>query len=226
MERIPRRADRSGTASVSTLVTSNRPALRCATCATCGATIRHGPHHSAQKSTSTGKRDDPTRASKSAAEGTATGSPGGASTVWQRPQRVDCPSVENVSRLAAPHDGQVTTSPRASIRMLDIADLLSEPSLAGRSQHCNKVRDSRLGILTAFGLGPSAFGKASRSPRASLRPRGWCRRFFGGRWGLLPGLLPAWEATHQRATHTSTRCRWPGSCLWNGCSPARRANSV
>ena len=73
----------------------------------------------------------PTSASKCAADGTSTGSAGGASIVWQRPHLVDCPSVVNVSRLAAPHDGQDTTSPRASMRMLDIADLLGAGPRAG-----------------------------------------------------------------------------------------------
>jgi hypothetical protein len=44
--------------------------------------------------------------------------------VWHRPHRVDCPSVPNVNRFPDPHEGQATMSPRASMRMLDMVDLL------------------------------------------------------------------------------------------------------
>ncbi len=54
---IPRtlyREASSGDRSVSTLSTMARPARSRATCATCGAAIRQGPHQAAQKSTRTG----------------------------------------------------------------------------------------------------------------------------------------------------------------------------
>src|ERR687891_299844 len=40
--------------SVSTFTTSHRPACAFATFSTSGATMRHGPHHAAQKSTTSG----------------------------------------------------------------------------------------------------------------------------------------------------------------------------
>ena len=43
-----------GNSSVSTFSTTARPARSRATCATCGAAVRQGPHQAAQKSTSTG----------------------------------------------------------------------------------------------------------------------------------------------------------------------------
>src|SRR6266481_6038604 len=46
----------SGYRSVSTLTTMAQPAMPLAVRATSSADIRHGPHHSAQKSTSTGTR--------------------------------------------------------------------------------------------------------------------------------------------------------------------------
>ncbi len=47
-------AARSGNRSVSTFSTTARPASSRATCATCGAAMRHGPHQAAQKSTRMG----------------------------------------------------------------------------------------------------------------------------------------------------------------------------
>src|SRR5436190_2724475 len=43
-----------GLSSTFTLTTFARPAYFCAICSTTGAIERHGPHHGAQKSTSTG----------------------------------------------------------------------------------------------------------------------------------------------------------------------------
>src|SRR5436190_1204902 len=51
-----KRYPRVGTSSVFTFATSRRPAVSFATLRTSGATILHGPHHGAQKSTSTGTR--------------------------------------------------------------------------------------------------------------------------------------------------------------------------
>ena len=50
--------------------TTSLPAFPDATLSSSGATILHGPHHDAQKSTSTGTDDDEMRASNSASEST------------------------------------------------------------------------------------------------------------------------------------------------------------
>ncbi len=51
-----KRAANSGYRSVSTFTTTALPAMSAAARATSGAAIRHGPHHAAQKSASTGTR--------------------------------------------------------------------------------------------------------------------------------------------------------------------------
>src|SRR5215211_5238405 len=51
---IPNACDRRGFASTSTFTTSTTPSYFAASFSISGATIRHGPHHSAQKSTTTG----------------------------------------------------------------------------------------------------------------------------------------------------------------------------
>jgi hypothetical protein len=71
---------RVGTSSVFTFATTNRPAVSLATLRSSGATILHGPHHGAQKSTSTGRVDRLVSASNAKSLGTSTGSLGGGST--------------------------------------------------------------------------------------------------------------------------------------------------
>lgn len=86
---IPRtsyRAASCGCCSVSTFSTIALPAMSAAVRATFGAAILHGPHHSAQKSTSTGTRAVCTTSSKSAASA-AIGSFTGASGCLHAPQR-------------------------------------------------------------------------------------------------------------------------------------------
>src|ERR1700677_271574 len=56
MPRTLNRAASSESRSVSTLTTPARPAISAAVSATSGADILQGPHHAAQKSTSTGTR--------------------------------------------------------------------------------------------------------------------------------------------------------------------------
>src|SRR5712691_4156780 len=53
--RMPNRRDRFGALSLLTLTSLSRPGRSVAICSTMGETIRQGPHHGAQKSTSTGK---------------------------------------------------------------------------------------------------------------------------------------------------------------------------
>ena len=93
MERIRNRSPSSGTASVFTFTISHSPAAPVATLSSSGAIIRQGPHHGAQKSTTTGRGDDAMSASNVAASGTSTGSAGEVSSVRQAPHRVLDPSV-------------------------------------------------------------------------------------------------------------------------------------
>ena len=53
----PYRAAHSGLSSVLTFATTKRPGYSAAILSSAGATIRHGPHQGAQKSTSTGMGD-------------------------------------------------------------------------------------------------------------------------------------------------------------------------
>lgn len=76
-----KRADSSGFASVSTFNTSARPATFFATLAISGATIRHGPHHAAQKSTIKGTDEAELTESKISAVGTSIGADGWGSAV-------------------------------------------------------------------------------------------------------------------------------------------------
>src|SRR5262245_10530241 len=76
IERIWKRSPSSGTASVLTLTINQRPAFDCATFTSSGATIRQGPHHGAQKSTTIGSWNDLIIASNASAEGTSKGSAG------------------------------------------------------------------------------------------------------------------------------------------------------
>src|SRR3954469_23910663 len=87
--RIPKRADGPGASSVLSLVTSQRPPASAATLANSGATILHGPHHAAQKSTTTGRADRAVRASKAASSGITIGSAGSDSLVPHLAQRGD-----------------------------------------------------------------------------------------------------------------------------------------
>jgi hypothetical protein len=66
---------------VVTLTTSHSPRWLAATRAISGATVRHGPHQGAQKSTTTGKREAPISASNAAVEDASMGSAGGGSLV-------------------------------------------------------------------------------------------------------------------------------------------------
>jgi hypothetical protein len=60
-----KRRDRAGEASTFTLTSFNRPAKSVASCSSAGLTVRHGPHHSAHRSTSTGTEAASTTVSNS-----------------------------------------------------------------------------------------------------------------------------------------------------------------
>src|SRR3954452_20597061 len=88
MDRIPNRSPSSGIASVFALRIRYFPLLADATRASSGATMRDGPHHGAQKSTTTGRSEAAIAASNAAALGVSIGSPGAPSDAWHLPQRV------------------------------------------------------------------------------------------------------------------------------------------
>src|SRR3954447_15794964 len=92
----------SGASSVLSFTTFRRPGMLRATRSTTGETIRHGPHHGAQKSTRTGMvawiAESNVCASASAIHG---------SGWWQLPQR-GTPSAETGTRLRLPQLGQTT----------------------------------------------------------------------------------------------------------------------
>ena len=83
---------RLGNSSVFTLATTKWPAVSFATLTISGATILHGPHHGAQKSTSTGKADRLVSASKTRSLLRSIGSRGGCNSFLHWPQRNVCPS--------------------------------------------------------------------------------------------------------------------------------------
>lgn len=105
---IPRtlyREASSGNRSVSTLSTMARPARSRAACATCGAAIRHGPHHDAQKSTRTGTLLSRTISSNSAGW-TSIGSAIAGNGVLQAPHLPVSARCLAGIRFGFPQDGQ------------------------------------------------------------------------------------------------------------------------
>src|SRR6185436_11266690 len=88
MDRMPSRSPTAATSSVFSFTTRSRPAVRAATFSTSGATIRHGPHHGAQKSTTTGIAEEAIRPSNSDAVVTSTGEPMLGSSVLNLPHCV------------------------------------------------------------------------------------------------------------------------------------------
>src|SRR5688500_1148212 len=83
MERIPNIPDTCGNSSVFNLATRRRPPVIPATFSTSGATIRHGPHQGAQKSTSTGTDELLIIAWKTGELPTSTGEPRAGSAALQ-----------------------------------------------------------------------------------------------------------------------------------------------
>src|SRR6202034_3650716 len=106
MPRTLYREASSGTLPVSTFSTTARPARSCATSATCGAAIWHGPHHSAQKSTRTGTLLSRTISSNSARL-TSTGVAIGDSGALQAPHRPVSARCLPGIRLGFPQDAQL-----------------------------------------------------------------------------------------------------------------------
>src|SRR4051794_35803896 len=76
--------DRPGFASTSTFTTSTVPSYLAASFSISGATILHGPHHAAQKSTTTGRSDLRTSSSKFASVATLMSAIGNRSPFYVR----------------------------------------------------------------------------------------------------------------------------------------------
>jgi hypothetical protein len=89
-----------------------------------GAIIRQGPHHGAQKSTTTGKGDDAMSASNVAASATSSGSAGDVSCVRQAPHRVLDPRVAWRSRLVFPQAGHAVKTPLRSSFVADMETVM------------------------------------------------------------------------------------------------------
>jgi hypothetical protein len=106
---IPRtlyREASSGNRSVSTFSTTARPARSRATCATCGAAVRQGPHQAAQKSTSTGTLLSRTTSSNSPGF-TSMGSAIAGSVALHAPHLPVSARCFAGIRFDFPHDGQL-----------------------------------------------------------------------------------------------------------------------
>ena len=108
MLRMPNREAISGTASVSTFATTIFPARSPAILIISGATARHGPHHSAQKSTSTGTGTSRINSSNSSGLATTTGWVSGRSGFLQAPHFAFSPKRAAGKRFELEQDGHET----------------------------------------------------------------------------------------------------------------------
>src|SRR5687768_12378111 len=95
-----KRAETDGASSTFTLITLSRPARPLAACSTPGAISRHGPHHGAQRSSSTGRRVSTTSSKSSWPAATSQGR-----SVWHEAQR-GVPAAAAGTRFLVPHEGQ------------------------------------------------------------------------------------------------------------------------
>src|SRR4029450_3779482 len=101
-------------ASGSTFSTRALPAMCSATFLISGATMRHGPHHAAQKSTITGTDECATTASNAAVLSMSIGSDGWGRPAWHLAHRVARSNPANGKRFVVPHDPHVTSTPLLS----------------------------------------------------------------------------------------------------------------
>src|SRR4051812_21158688 len=99
----------SGASSVFSLTTFRRPASSTASRSTAGETIRHGPHHGAQKSMRTGIEARISSSNVADVASTAHGS-----ALWQFPHR-GMPSTPRAMRFLRPQCGQLTTTVAAGM---------------------------------------------------------------------------------------------------------------
>src|SRR5437868_12204348 len=136
--------------SVLTFATSHFPAPSRATLLSSGATILHGPHQGAQKSTNTGRADRVVKASKARSLATSIGSPGALSSVPHFPQRPLPPSLSYFRRLRWPHFGQVTNTPRSSncVELIRNLIITTYVSWSPTATEIRQIRDR----CSAFGV--------------------------------------------------------------------------
>src|SRR5687768_4937470 len=174
----PKRAAIWGWLSVSTFSTTARPLMLAAVFATSGAAMRQGPHHAAQKSTSTGTVALAVTSSKSAASASM-GSLTGGSAAWHDPQRPVSATRSGGTRFLTPHDGQgrITSEPRAEVEhpvpalvvaiqrphVVDFHDGVPEEIDPGPGPHAG---DEALGLQIAVDE-VEHFGNLPRAPRDS-----------------------------------------------------------
>ena len=102
---IPNRCWRPGALSTLTLTSLSLPGASAASCSSAGLTVRHGPHHGAQKSTSTGTDAPCTRSAKFASPASTTHG----SAAWQLPHFV-VPAASPRTRLRRPQLGHLVIS--------------------------------------------------------------------------------------------------------------------
>ena len=113
---IRNRAASSGCCSVSTLRTTARPTMSRASASTSGGAMRHGAHHSVQKSTNAGTRESRMMPSN-AATSTSMGASNGGRAALQDPHRplsARCSAVHsilNAARSAGPRNRVAHTAP-------------------------------------------------------------------------------------------------------------------
>src|SRR4029077_3971508 len=129
--------DRPGFASTSTLTTSTVPSYLAASFSISGATILHGPHHAAQKSTTTGRSDLRTSSSKFASVATLISAIGIrcpflcalARDVLDETIRLDDPRVREtvVDRGAFSARGHETCAPQHREMLAHVGDLAADP---------------------------------------------------------------------------------------------------
>ena len=123
--------------SVLTFATTHLPAPSCATLFSSGATILHGPHHGAQKSTNTGRAERAVKASNARSFATSIGSPGALSSVPHFPQRPVPPSLSYFRRLRWPHFGRSPIHRGHPVVSSSSKTLSSQPTSVGRHLHGN-----------------------------------------------------------------------------------------
>ena len=105
----PKRAWTAGAWSTLTLMSRMRPAISRASCSRRGLTVRHGPHHGAQRSITIGSRLLATIPSRSVLPASTIHGSGS----WHLAQR-GTPAASAGTRFFTPHDGQAMVSPTSS----------------------------------------------------------------------------------------------------------------
>src|ERR1700674_1446227 len=116
MPRIPNRLDRFGALSLLTLTSFSLPGRSVAILSTTGDTIRHGPHHGAQKSTSTGSVLCSTTAGYSASPLSVSHG-----KVWPQLPQCRTPAAAGGTRFILPQFGQRTSAGSFAVAFISSA---------------------------------------------------------------------------------------------------------